>query len=107
MAYYLISFPAEAMVVSDEEFPQVVIDSNAVVQEAKDAGVWVFAAGVVDEVEPVLVEGDGTIRPGTYPGSRLTGGLTVLDLPDRAAAEVWAAKIAVACRCAQELREVV
>jgi hypothetical protein len=29
----------------------------------------------------------------------------VLELPDRASAEEWARKIAVACRCAQELRE--
>jgi len=26
-------------------------------------------------------------------------------LPDRQAAEVWACRIAVACRCSQELRE--
>jgi hypothetical protein len=105
MTYYLISFPSEAMVLSEEEFVQAGIDSNAVCQEAMDAGVWVFGGGVVEDVDPVLVAGDGTVRSETYPGSRLTGGLTVLDLPDRASAEVWASKIAVACRCAQEVRE--
>jgi len=105
MTYYLISFPSEAMVLSDDEFARAVVDSNAVSQEAMDAGVWMFGGGVDESVEPVLVSGDGTVRVGTHPGSHLTGGLTVLDLPDRAAAEDWARKIAVACGCDQEVRE--
>src|SRR5690242_17072694 len=105
MTYFLISFPSEAMVVNEEEFAQAVADSNAVVQEAQEAGAWVFGGGVVEEVDPVLVAADGTVTPGTHPGSRITGGLTVLDVPDRASAELWAAKIAAACRCAQEVRE--
>ena len=32
-------------------------------------------------------------------------GYTVLELPSRAAALEWAAKIAVACRCSQEVRQ--
>ncbi|MDO7882144.1 transcription initiation protein [Antiquaquibacter soli] len=105
MPHYLISFPAEAMVLSDEELAQAAIDSNAVCQEAMDAGVWVFGGGVDETVPTVLVSGDGSVAEGTHPGSRITGGLTVLDLPDRASAEEWARKIAVACRCAQEIRE--
>ena len=35
----------------------------------------------------------------------LNGGFTVVDVPTREAALAWAAKIAVACRCAQEVRE--
>lgn len=35
----------------------------------------------------------------------LNGGFTVVDVPTREAALEWAAKIAVACRCAQEVRE--
>jgi hypothetical protein len=33
------------------------------------------------------------------------GGFTVLDTPTREAAVEWAAKIAAACRCPQEVRE--
>ena len=33
------------------------------------------------------------------------GGLTILDVPSREEALQWAAKIAAACRCAQEVRE--
>ena len=40
-----------------------------------------------------------------YPGSELKGGFTVLELPTRKDAVEWARKIAVSCRCSQELRE--
>jgi hypothetical protein len=33
------------------------------------------------------------------------GGFSVVDVPSREEALEWAAKIAVACRCAQEVRE--
>ena len=35
----------------------------------------------------------------------LSGGFTIVDVPHGRAALQWAAKIAVACRCAQEVRE--
>lgn len=102
---YLISFPSAAMDLSPKEFEQAGIDSRAVIQEAKDAGVYVFGGGIHEGVAPMLVAADGTVSAGTYPGSHLDGGFTVLELPDRAAAELWAVKIAAACRCSQELRE--
>lgn len=105
MTKYLISFPSDAMQLSDEEFEQARIDSHRVVAEAKAAGVWVFGGGINDTVEPVTVAVDGSITPGASLGPRLDGGWTVLELPDRAAAEEWAAKIAAGCHCPQELRE--
>lgn len=105
MTKYLISFPSEAMVVPDDEFADVVASSHAVVEEAKAAGVWVFGGGIDESVAPVLVAADGSVSTETYPGSRIVGGFSVLELPDRAAAEDWAARIAAGCRCAQELRE--
>ena len=105
MTKYLISFPSDAMVVTDEEFPVVVADSHAVVAEAKAAGVWVFGGGIDEGVAPVLVAADGSASAELYPGSDLTGGFTVLELPTRDDAVEWARKFAVSCRCAQELRE--
>ena len=105
MTKYLISFPSEAMVLTAEEFPIVAAEAHAVVDEAKAAGVYVFAGGIEESIAPVLVTADGQVRSQTYPGSRIKGGFTVLELPNRAAAEEWARKIAVACRCSQELRE--
>ena len=106
MTKYLISFPGEAMVVPEEDFEAVVESSHAVIEEAKAAGVYVFGGGIDEAVAPVLVSGDGTVTEGTYPGHRVpNGGYTVLEPPSREAALEWAAKIAVACRCSQELRQ--
>lgn len=106
MTKYLISFPGEAMVIPEGEFQAVVESSHAVIEEAKAAGVYVFGGGINEGVAPVLVAGDGTVTEGTYPGHTVPdGGYTVLELPSREAAVEWAAKIAVACRCSQELRE--
>ena len=106
MTKYLISFPSEAMVVPEEEFEAVVEASHAVIDEAKAAGVYVFGGGIDEGVAPVLVAGDGIVTEGTYPGHLVpNGGYTVLELPSREAAVEWAAKIAVACRCPQELRQ--
>lgn len=105
MTKYLISFPSRAMQVSPDELPTVTDDSHAVIAEAKAAGVYVFGGGINESVDPLLVAADGSAATATYPGSRLDGGFTVLELPDRESAIAWAAKIATACRCPQELRE--
>ena len=103
----LISFPSSAMShIPAEEIPVVGDAAHAVVREAMDAGVWVFGGGLAENVDPVLVSGDGTITAGTYPQTReLDGGFSVIDAPSREAALEWAAKIATACRCDQEIRE--
>ncbi|HEV7949715.1 MAG TPA: transcription initiation protein [Glaciihabitans sp.] len=105
MTKYLISFPSEAMVIGDAELPTVTADSHAVIEEAKAAGVYVFGGGINEQVAPVLVAANGSVSPELYPGSKLTGGFAVLELPSRDSALAWAAKIAAACRCSQELRE--
>jgi hypothetical protein len=100
MTRYLISFSSDAMDhIPEEEGPDVADAAHAVVQEAKDAGVFVFAGGVDEDVDPVLVAGDGKVAVGTYP----LGGITIIDVPSRDAALEWAAKIATACRCPQEV----
>ncbi len=105
MTKYLISFPSEAMVVTDEELPVVAANARAVIEEAKAAGVYVFGGGINEAVEPVLVSGDGDISREIYAGSSLDGGYTILELPTRDEAVHWASRIATACRCPQELRE--
>ena len=107
MTRYLISFPGGAMDhIPAEELAAVGVAAHAVVPEAMDAGVWVFGGGLAEDVAPVMVAGDGTITAGTYPQTKeLNGGFTVIDVPSREAALKWAARIATACRCAQEIRE--
>jgi hypothetical protein len=106
MTKYLISFPSAAMVVPQAEFQAVADAARAVIEEAQAAGVYVFAGGINEAVAPVKVSADGSVAEGTYPQTRrIEGGYTILELPSRDAAVAWAAKIAAACRCDQELRE--
>ena len=51
-----------------------------------------------------MVATDGTVTDGPEPDA--IGGLTIVDVPTREEALQWAAKIAVACRCAQEVWEI-
>ncbi|MGH2547822.1 MAG: YciI family protein, partial [Thermomicrobiales bacterium] len=81
-------------------------DAHAVIEEAKVAGVYVFGGGIDEAVPAVLVAGDGTVVDETYPYAKVpNGGYTILELPSKEAAIEWAQKIAVACRCAQEVRQ--
>lgn len=106
MTKFLISFPASAMQVTDEDMAAVSQASRAVIREAKAAGVYVFGGGINSEVGPSMVAADGKCTNETYRETKeFDGGFCVLELPSRAAAVDWAAKLASACRCAQELRE--
>jgi hypothetical protein len=104
MAQYLISFGAHAMDhVPDEDAPAVARAAHAAVQEAINAGVYVSAGGLKNQPASVVAP-DGAVTGGPYPEA--IGGFTLIDMPSREEALQWAAKIAVACRCAQEVWEV-
>ena len=104
MARYLISFDDGAMTIPEEELPAVAEAANAVVREAEEAGVWVFGGGLRSYKEVSVVATDGTVTDGPESKAYI-GGFSVVDVPSREEALEWAAKIAVACRCAQEVRE--
>jgi len=94
------------MVLTDEEFAQAGLDANATVEEMKAAGVHVAAAGINPDNPVFLVAADGSTTPGPYPDTEgFNGGVTIIDVATHEEAVMWAAKIAVACRCPQELRE--
>jgi hypothetical protein len=103
MTRYLISFDAHAMDhIPDQDMPAVAKAAHEVVQEALNAGVWVFGGGLETQ-KAIVVSTDGTISEGPYPEA--IGGFCVVDVPSREEALEWAAKTAAACRCAQEVRE--
>jgi hypothetical protein len=105
MTRYLISFDDGAMTFPEEELPDVDKAAHEVVREAQDAGAWVFGGGLKGH-EMSVVATDGTVTDGPYPGTKKhIGGFAIVDVPSREEALEWAAKIAVACRCAQEVRE--
>jgi hypothetical protein len=104
MTWYLISFDAHAMDhIPGEDMPTVAKAAHAVAREAVNEGVLVCAGGLEDQRASVVAT-DGTVADGPYP--QAIGGLTVLDVPSREEALQWAAKIAAACRCAQEVRAI-
>ena len=105
MAKYLISFPSAAMIAPASEMEAVSRDSHAVIEEAKAAGVYVFGGGIDEAVPPVLVSADGTYTVGGYAWAPpLNGGFAVFEVATRDEAIAWAARLAKACRCQQELR---
>ena len=105
MTQYLISFYDGAMSFPEEELPDVAKAAQEVVQEATDAGVWVFSGGLESQ-RASIVAIDGSVIDGPYPETKeVLGGFAVVDVPSREEALDWAAKIAVAWRCAQEVRE--
>jgi hypothetical protein len=104
MARFLISFDDGAMTFPEEELPDVAAAAQAVVREAEAAGVWVFGGGLHSSGEVSVVATDGTITDGPQAKAYI-GGFSVVDVPSREEALEWAARIAVACRCAQEVRE--
>jgi hypothetical protein len=105
MTRYLISFDDGWMDFPREDLPDVAEAAHKVEREAQDAGVWVYGAGLESQ-QASIVATDGTITDGPYPETKeVIGGFAVVDVPSREEALEWAAKIAVACRCAQEVRE--
>lgn len=106
MTRYLISFNDGAMDhIPAEEMPDVGKASHAVIQEAVNAGVFVFGAGL-ERQRASVVATDGMVTDGPYPETKeVIGGFVVVDVATREEALTWAAKIAGSCRCAQEVRE--
>jgi hypothetical protein len=106
MTRYLISFDDGWMTFPEEDLPDVAKASIEVVEEARRAGVWVFGAGLESQ-RASIVATDGRVTDGPYPETKeVIGGFSIVDVPSREEALQWAAKLAAACRCRQEVREV-
>lgn len=105
MLRYLISFDDGAMDhIGEDDLPEVSRDSHAVVEEAKKAGVWIFGAGL-ERRRAAIVDTDGTVAEGPFPETKaVVGGFSIIEVEAHEDALSWAAKIAAACRCPQEVR---
>jgi len=107
MPRYLISFDDGSMDhIPDDDLPAVSEAANAVVREAKAAGVWIFGGGILRQ-QSTIVATDGTASAGPVPETKaVIGGFSIIEVPSREDALIWAARIAEGCRCAQEVREI-
>ena len=80
--------------------------AHAVAREAKAAGIWIFGCGV-ERQQSKIVAPDGTVTEGPVPESKaVIGGFSIIEVPNKQAAIAWAERIAKACRCKQEVREI-
>jgi len=103
----MISFDDGAMTFPEEDLPAVGAAAHAVVNEAKKAGVWIFGGGLQSSVAANVVTTDGVIRDAPHkPGKQLLGGFSIIEVSSRDEALSWAAKFAAACRCDQDVREI-
>jgi hypothetical protein len=106
MTRYLISFDDGAMTFPEEELQAVGDAAHSVVRAAQAAGVWIFGGGV-ERQRASIVATDGKVTDGPYPETKeVIGGFVIIDVPSHEEALAWAAQFAVACRCAQEVREI-
>lgn len=107
MRRYLISFDDGSMDhISAEDLPTVADESRAVVAAAKAAGVWIWGGGLFRQRARV-VGTDGSVADGAGFGDKpMVGGFSIVEVDTPQEGLDWAARIAAACRCAQEVREI-
>ena len=104
MPQYMITFGAGAMDhIAEGDIPAVAKAARAICRDAINAGVYVLAGGLEDQPASI-VAADGTVTGGSKPDA--IGGIMVVDVSSRQEALKWAARVAGACRCAQEVREI-
>jgi hypothetical protein len=104
---YLISFDDGSMDhIPEEDLGTASVESHAVVEELKQQGKWIWGGGVLRQ-QASIVAPDGSVTDGPFPGTKaVVGGFSIIEVDTREEAHEWAARIAAACRCAQEVREI-
>ena len=107
MPRYLISFDDGSMDhIPAGDFEEVGQAARAVAREAKAAGVWFFGGGVIRQ-QASIVAPDSTVIDGPVPERKaVIGGFSIIDVPNKQDAIAWAERFAKACRCKQEVREI-
>ncbi|HZZ48851.1 MAG TPA: YciI family protein [Pseudonocardia sp.] len=104
MTRYLIAVYQPVGAPPSEEFlAPIVADITKVNQEMRDAGVWVFGAGLHPTATATVVRADEGGQPLLTDGPYLEakehlGGFSMIEVPDLDAALHWAGKVATALR---------
>jgi hypothetical protein len=110
MTQYLIAVVGEPdyEAMPPEDLQQIMTDVDAVVTDAKAAGIFVFGGGLHGPEATTVVDastGAPVVTDGPYAESKeQMGGFSILDVPDLDAALAWAGRFSAACRCPQEVR---
>ncbi len=109
MPQYLLSiYQPDGDAPAPDVLQKIMNDVEAVAQEIKDAGSWVFSAGLFPPSTATVVRPQGTdvlTVDGPYlEGKEHVGGLTVITAADLDAALGWGRKLAVATTLPVEVR---
>lgn len=109
MPQYLIAFNDEWVPAhSPDELRRKSAASQAVLEDMKAAGVFVFADGGIDASTAVCSvvsrDGEPVFTDGPYVETKEhLGGFTIVDVPDDEAARYWAGRLAVTLDWPQEV----
>jgi hypothetical protein len=110
MTQYLLSvyIDENAAPPADDVMEKMYRDVDAVNEEMKSSGAWVFGGGLHPTSTATVVDGSrGTVSmtDGPYAETREhLGGFWVIEAPDLDAALAWASKATVACQGPVEVR---
>jgi hypothetical protein len=106
MTRYLISFDDAAMTFPEEELPAVGEAAQAWSELPSRQGCGSSVTGWNTRGRASSPQ-TGRSPTAPYPETKaVIGGFAMVDVPLREKALEWAAKFAVACRCAEEVREI-
>jgi hypothetical protein len=103
MTQYLLSiYQPDGPAPEPEMLDPIMRDVDAVKQEMKDAGVWVFSGGLHEPSTATVVRAKGDdvlITDGPYVESKEhLGGFTIIEAPDLDVALEWGGKLAQAVK---------
>ena len=109
MTQYMLSVYDEGVAtLSETEIQRIYADVDALNDEIKARGAWVFAGGLHPADTATVVrakEGDVVTTDGPFAETKeQLGGFWVIEAADLDAALAWASKATVACRGAVEVR---
>ena len=80
--------------------------AREVVSEMREAGVLVFAGGLVEEIEMAFGSDDSGVMGGPITTSgEFLGGLTIINVASDDEAKMWGGKVGQACGWPQEIRK--
>src|SRR3954468_18763021 len=110
MTQYLLTVvePSEGAAPEPKALERIMKDVDAVDQEMRDAGVWVFAGGLHDPSTATVLrpsDGDVLVTDGPFAeGKEHVGGFSIIDVPDLDAALEWGRRLARATTLPIEVR---
>ncbi len=80
--------------------------ARAVVDEMKEAGVLLFAGGLVEDIEKAFgTDEKGVVRGPITTHGEFLGGMTIIDVATDDEAKMWGGKVGQACGWPQEIRK--